>query len=302
MGQPNRDSDSVSPVPSDTDGDSEVLPATPVDCKDAAAPVDPDRSTDSASAPSNPVLSRESAIAPDDPESGKSSSAAPATPKLSRGAAIARAACLTLFPLTFILLSNTGIHPGFAGTAAEQVAALAADAVRWRWVHAGLAGGSLLGMGVLFILKSLLPRPHPVVHAAMALGVAGSAVLTGVFALEATLVVELAQACVSAAESCLSAANGPFLDRFSDLALDRVPLLFPGGGALLAAIMALAVMGRAMRALAFRESLPLTIGALVLFLYGPSLHGPPLGLPTLGLLFVLAGSGALAVRLERASI
>ncbi len=213
-----------------------------------------------------------------------------------------RAACLALFPLTFLLLSNTGVHPGFAGTAAEQVAALAADTVRWRWVHAGLAFGSLLGMGVLFILKSLLPRPHPVVHAALALGVAGAAVLTGVFALEATLVVELAQACASAAEPCLSAANWPFLERFSELALDRVPLLFPGGSALLAAIMALAVMGRAMRVLAFRESLPLTIGALVVFLYGPSLHGPPLGLPTLGLLLVLAGSGALAVRLVRASI
>ena len=231
----------------------------------------------------------------------RQSTAVPLTADMGRVAAVARAACLVFFPLTFLLLGNTPVHPGFDGTAAEQVAALAADAPRWRWVHLGLAGGSLLGLRVLFTLRSLLPRSHPVVLAALALGVAGAAVLTGVFALEATLVVALAQACVSAADPCLTAANQPFLNRFSELALNRVPLLFQSGGALLAALIALAVMGRAMRALAFRESLPLTIGAVVAFLYGPSLHGPPLGLPTVGLLLMLAGSGALAVRLVRGS-
>ena len=40
---------------------------------------------------------------------------------MRRGYALAQALCLTLFPLCFLLLSNTGLHPGYAGTAAEQI-------------------------------------------------------------------------------------------------------------------------------------------------------------------------------------
>ena len=115
---------------------------------------------------------------------------------ISRWSAVPQALCLVLFPLSFMLLSNTGLHPGFDGSAAEQIEALAGNATRWRWVHLGMAGGSLLGLVVLLTLRSLMPRSHVVVHAAVALGVIGAAVLTGIFALEATLVVELAQACV----------------------------------------------------------------------------------------------------------
>ena len=168
---------------------------------------------------------------------------------MTRWSAMPQTLCLVLFPLSFMLLSNTGLHPGFDGSAAEQIEALAANATRWRWVHLGMAGGSLLGLVVLLTLRSLMPRSHVVVHAAVVLGVIGAAVLTGIFALEATLVVELAQACVESGASCLSSANQTFLDRFADLALNRVPLLFQSGGALLAAVFALAVMGQSMRAL-----------------------------------------------------
>ena len=65
---------------------------------------------------------------------------------------ILQALCLVLFPLSFLLLSNTGLHPGFAGTPAEMIQGLAAEAGRWRLVHAGLAGGSLLGLAVILTL------------------------------------------------------------------------------------------------------------------------------------------------------
>ena len=220
---------------------------------------------------------------------------------ISRWSAVPQALCLVLFPLSFMLLSNSGLHPGFDGSAAEQIEALAGNATRWRWVHLGMAGGSLLGLVVLLTLRSLMPRSHVVVHAAVVLGVIGAAVLSGIFALEATLVVELAQACVESGASCLSSANQTFLDRFADLALNRVPLLFQSGGALLAAVFALAVMGQSMRALVLRESLPMMVGSMVVFLYGPALHGVPLGLPFFGLLIMLAGSSALALRLLRTS-
>ncbi len=212
---------------------------------------------------------------------------------------ISQTLSLVLFPLSFMLLSNTGLHPGFSGTAAEQIQGLAADAVRWRWVHTGLAGGSLLGLAALLTLRSLVARSLIAVNAVTAIGVVGAALLTGVFALEATLVPELAKACVESGLSCLSPANQAFLDRFTDLALNRVPLLFQSGGTLMAATFALALMGQKMQALVLRESLPLMVGSTIVFLYGPALHGMPLGLPFFGFLIMLAGSSTLAIRLLR---
>lgn len=216
---------------------------------------------------------------------------------MSRWQAGAQALSLMLFPLIFLLLSNTGLHPGYAGTSAEQIQGLAADAARWRWVHLGLAGGGLLGIAVILTLRSLQSQPHIAVNAVTAAGVAAAALLTGIFTLEATLVSELARACVAASETCLSPANRAFVDRFADLALNRVPLLFQSGGVLLAAVFALAATGQRARALVLRESLPLMVGSAVVFLYGPALHGAPLGLPFFGFLIMLAGCGALALRL-----
>lgn len=217
-----------------------------------------------------------------------------------RWSALPQALCLALFPLSFLLLGNSGLHPGFAGTPAEQVQALAAEAARWRWVHLGMAGGSLLGIAALLSLRAAIGRSHLLVDLAAAVGIGGAALLTGIFALEATLVAELARVCVDAAAACLAPANRAFLERFIDLALNRVPFLFPGGGALLAAVFALAIAGRRLGALARREALPLAGGAAVVFLYGPALHGAPLGLPFFGLLIMQGGFAALAVRLLRA--
>ena len=67
----------------------------------------------------------------------------------------------------------------------------------------------------------------------------------------------------------------------------------------MAATFALALMGQRMQALVLRESLPLMVGSTIVFLYGPALHGMPLGLPFFGFLIMLAGSSTLALRLLR---
>ena len=212
---------------------------------------------------------------------------------------IPQALCLALFPLSFLLLSNTGLHPGFAGTPAEQIRGLAADAARWQLVHAGLAGGSLLGLAVILILRSLLPQPRIAANVIAAIGVIATSLLTGVFTHEALVVPELAMACVESGAACLSPANQAFVDRFTNLALNRVPLLFQGGALLMVTIFALGLLGQRARALVLRESLPLMLGATLVFLYGPGLHGVPLGLPFIGFLIMLGGFGMLAVRLLR---
>lgn len=218
---------------------------------------------------------------------------------MNRWSRIPQALCLVLFPLSFLLLSNTGLHPGFPGTPAEQIRGLAADAARWQLVHAGLAGGSLLGLGAILTLRSLLPRPRIVANVITAIGIVATSLLTGVFMHEALVVPELAKACVESGEACLSPANQAFVDRFTDLALSRVPLLFQGGASVMVTIFALGLMGQRARALVLRESLPLMVGATLVFLYGPGLHGVPLGLPFIGFLIMLAGFGLLAVRLLR---
>lgn len=212
---------------------------------------------------------------------------------------IPQALCLVLFPLSFLLLSNTGLHPGFPGAPAEQIRALAADAGRWQMVHAGLAGGSLLGLGAILTLRSLLPLPRIVANVITGIGVLSTSLLTGIFMQEAVVVPQLAISCVESEAACLSSANQTFLDRFTDIALSAVPLLFQSGAAFMATIFLFGLMGLRAQALVLRESLPLMVGATVVFLYGPGLHGVPLGLPFIGFLIMLAGSTALAIRLLR---
>lgn len=218
---------------------------------------------------------------------------------MHRWSRIPQALCLALFPLSFLLLSNTGLHPGFAGTPADQIRGLAEDAARWQLVHAGLAGGSLLGLGTILTLRSLLPRPRIVANVITAVGVVSTSLLTGIFMQEAMVVPELALSCVESGAACLAPANQAFVDRFTDLALNRVPLLFQGGALLMVTIFALGLIGQRARALVLRESLPLMVGATLVFLYGPGLHGVPLGLPFIGFLIMLGGFGLLAIRLVR---
>ena len=204
-----------------------------------------------------------------------------------------------LFPLSFLLLSNTGLHPGFAGTPEEMIQGLAAEADRWRLVHAGLAGGSLLGLAVILMLRSLLPQPRIAGNVIAAIGVVATSLLMGVFAQEAMVVPELAKACVESGQACLSPANQPFVDRFTDLALSRVPLLFQGGATLMVTIFLFGLLGLRSQVMVLREALPVMVGSTLVFLYGPGLHGVPLGLPFIGFLMMLAGFGMLAIRLLR---
>ena len=212
---------------------------------------------------------------------------------------VSQALCLVLFPLSFLLLSNTGLQPGFAGTAAEQIRGLAADAGRWQLVHAGLAVGSLLGLGSVLILRALLPQPRIIANTIAAVGIIATALLTGVFAQEAMVVPQLALSCVESEAACLSSANQTFVDRFTDLSLNSVPLLFQGGAVLMVTIFLFGLLGLRSQVLVFRESLPLMVGSTLVFLYGPGLHGVPLGLPFIGFLMLLAGCGMLAIRLLR---
>ena len=196
-------------------------------------------------------------------------------------------------------MSNTSLHPGFAGTPAEQIQGLAAEAGRWQLVHAGLACGTLLGLAVVLILRSLLPEPRIAGNIVTAGGVVATSLLTGVFTQEAMAVPALAKACVEAGESCLAPANQAFVERFTDLALNRVPLLFQGGAILMVTIFLFGLLGLRSQAMVLRESLPVMVGSTLVFLYGPGLHGVPLGLPFIGFLLMLAGFGMLAIRLLR---
>ena len=89
------------------------------------------------------------------------------------------AACLVLFPVLFIVFAGTatGVHPDPSGeTAVDQVRAVASSAGAWRLVHLVLAGASLLGIGAVLALRSLVPRRGRLDAAASvvtALGVVG---------------------------------------------------------------------------------------------------------------------------------
>lgn len=145
-----------------------------------------------------------------------------------------------------------------------------------------------------------MPRPRIIANVIAAFGVVATSLLTGVFMQEAMVVPALAQSCVESEAACLSSANQTFVDRFTELSLSSVPLLFQGGALLMATTFALALIALRARVLVLRESLPVMVGATVVFLYGPGLHGVPLGLPFIGFLLMLAGFSLLAVRLLRA--
>ena len=74
------------------------------------------------------------------------------------GARRLEAACLVLFPLLFLIVGSTDLHPSPSGdSAADQLRAVAASAGAWQIVHLVLAGASLLGMGAVLGLRNLIP-------------------------------------------------------------------------------------------------------------------------------------------------
>ena len=62
------------------------------------------------------------------------------------------------------------------------------------------------------------------------------------------------------------------------------------------------LLGLRSQVLVLREALPVMVGSTLVFLYGPGLHGVPLGLPFIGFLMMLAGFGMLAIRLLRTPV
>jgi hypothetical protein len=101
------------------------------------------------------------------------------------------AACLVLFPLLFLALAGTDLHPSPSGeTTAEQLRAVAASAGAWQLVHLLLAAASLLGVGAVLGLRRLIPtsgRLSVAASIAAALGVAAAGLVAGIALMEAVL-------------------------------------------------------------------------------------------------------------------
>src|SRR5688572_15279786 len=133
---------------------------------------------------------------------------------MSRPIRVLSASCLVLFPLLFIVVAGTRIHPSLPGDAAQQIRELAAQSGQWRLAHAILAGASLAGVAAVLILWRLVTRDGsgPVAataHVAMVAAAAGAAMLSGVVLMETGLVAPLAEACTRS-QTCLSSADPSF--------------------------------------------------------------------------------------------
>jgi hypothetical protein len=205
-----------------------------------------------------------------------------------------------MVPLFALALAPTmsGMHPSLAGNPASQAVALAEASPRWQQVHALFGLAALLGLGSVLVLRRLASGGEPslLVDVAAVLGVGAAAVLVGVAAFEVTIVPQIARACVQQAASCLSEANGAFLDRLGYLTWNKVPPLGPAGRTLEVSLIALALIGWVRGGLQRWEAFLLIVGAAALLFVAPSLQGTS-GLPAAALL--LAGGIALGSRLVR---
>lgn len=187
------------------------------------------------------------------------------------------AACFVLFPLLFIFFAGTRIHPGLAGTAADQIGQLAVQSGRWQLVHSVLAAASLLGLGAVLILWTFVThgRSGPiavVAHAATVVGAAGAALLAGVVLMEAGLVAPLAKACASA-QPCLQTADAPFAQEFARLGWGDVPPLGWSGVALAFGVLVLTAAGWILGPLRTWEAPVLAASQIGILFTNPGLHG-----------------------------
>jgi hypothetical protein len=208
------------------------------------------------------------------------------------------AACLVLFPLLFLLFAGTDLHPDPSGeTTADQVRTVAASAGAWQVVHLVLAGASLLGIGAVVGLRSLIPRSGRLSVAASiaaALGVAAAGLVAGIVLMEAALVAPLAKAC-AASSSCLSPDNQPFLSEFADGSWNDVAHLSYAAGTLIFALATLAVLGWAAKTVRPWEALVMVVGVIGIYATNTALHGDA----KYGLAFVLVASASIALTMER---
>jgi hypothetical protein len=211
------------------------------------------------------------------------------------------AACLVLFPLLFLVFAGTDIHPDPSGeTAADQLRAVAASAGAWQLVHLVLAGASLLGMGAVLALRSLVPnersRLSVAASVAAALGVAAAGLVAGIVLMEAALVAPVAKAC-AASSSCLSPGNERFLSEFANVSWNDLAHLSYAAGTLIFSLGTLAVLGWMARSVRPWEVLLMVIGIVGIYATNTALHGDA----KYGLTFVLVASTSIAFRMERSS-
>jgi hypothetical protein len=210
------------------------------------------------------------------------------------------AACLVLFPLLFLIFAGTDVHPDPSGdTAADQVRAVAERARAWQVIHLVLAGASLLGMGAVLALRSLIPRSGRLSVAASivaALGAAAAGLGAGILLMEAVLVAPAAKAC-AASSSCLSPGNQPFLSEFADASWNDVAHLSYAAGTLMFSLATLAVLGWMAKTVRPWEALVMVVGVVGMYATNTALHGDA----RYGLAFVLVASASIALRMERSS-
>ena len=208
------------------------------------------------------------------------------------------AACLVLFPLLWGVVAGTGLHPDPAGeTAADQVQAVAEAAGAWQRAHLLLAGASLLGIGAVLGLRSLIPRQGLVTVVASvftALGVASAGVVAGLVLTEAVLVAPVARAC-SATSGCLAPANESFLVAFANASWNELTALSVAAGSLIFSLGTLAVLGWRSRAIRAWEAAVMVVGIVGIYATNTVLHGNA----KYGLLLVLVASASIALRMVR---
>jgi hypothetical protein len=212
------------------------------------------------------------------------------------------AACLVLFPLLFLIFAGTDIHPDPSGeTAADQVRAVAESAGAWQVVHLVLAGASLLGIGAVLGLRSLVPsrtsRLLVAASIAAALGVAAAGLVAGIVVMEAALVAPVAKACAAASGSCLSPDNEAFLREFAGASWNDLAHLSYAAGTLIFSLGTLAVLGWAAKTVRRWEALVMVVGIVGIYATNTVLHGDA----KYGLTFVLVASASIAYRMQRRS-
>jgi hypothetical protein len=208
------------------------------------------------------------------------------------------AVCLVLFPLLWGVVAGTDLHPDPTGeTAAEQVQAVADAAGGWKRAHLVLAGGSVLAIGAVLGLRSLIPgrsRATVVGSIFTALGVAAAGLVAGLVLTEAVLVAPVAQAC-SATSGCLSPANESFLAAFADASWNDLTALSMAAGSLIFSLGTLAVLGWRSRAIRAWEAAVMVVGIVAIYATNTVLHGDA----KYGLLLVLVASASIALRMVR---
>jgi hypothetical protein len=213
------------------------------------------------------------------------------------------AACVVLFPALFIVFAGTatGVHPDPSGeTAVDQVRAVASSAAAWRLVHLVLAGASLLGIGAVLALRSLVPRRgrlDAAASAVTALGILGGGMTAGILAMEAGMVAPVAEACAGSG-ACLTPANEPFLGEFADVSWNSIPYLSYTAGSLVFALAVLAALGWRARSVRAWEAALIVVGVVGVYATNTILHGDA----WYGLVFVLVAGASIAARMLRAGV